>query len=304
MLERLLFLSPALLRRPFLACEISPFGVMAARQQGEELTTHYVPLPAQSLAPGLKAPTILNQAAVAAALKTALGAVVEKERKLTVVLPDGAVRVLLIDFDSLPSKAADVLPIIRFRLRKLVPFEVADAAISYQVMPAQVSAAGAPTQTRVLVVVTPREVLDEYESAIRAAGYEPGVVLSSTLAATAVLDAEPALVINRNGTTLTTAIVRGEEILLHRSLDLEPGEEEQPEYIRQTVSVAAAYFEDTLAVPPTSIYYVGPGTAAEFVELLNDAALEVRDLVPTPSLGTKLVPRSLLAPVAGALASS
>jgi type IV pilus assembly protein PilM len=32
--------------------------------------------------------------------------------------------VLLPDFDLLPSKAAEALPIIRLRLRKLVPFEV------------------------------------------------------------------------------------------------------------------------------------------------------------------------------------
>ncbi len=322
MLERLLFLTPALLRRPFLACEISPFGVMAARQEGEALTTHFVPLPPAAVIPSVKAPNIAERGRMVVALRAALDAVADRDKNLTVVVPDGAVRVLLIDFDSLPSKTADILPIIRFRLRKLVPFEVEDAAITYQVMP-RIAAAGAlpgaPVQTRVLVAVCPREILAEYEAVVREAGYVPGVVLSSTLAATALLSAEPALVVNRNGNMLTTAIVRGDEILLHRSLDFEGDEFElgtvreataaiRPSFVaeevRQNVSVAMAYFEDTLAMQPTSLYYIGPGTIAEFVDLLDDPAMEVRELVPTPSLGTKSIPRSLVGPVAGAIASS
>ena len=36
------------------------------------------------------------------------------------LVPDASVRVLLLDFDTLPTKTADILPILRFRLRKLV----------------------------------------------------------------------------------------------------------------------------------------------------------------------------------------
>ena len=75
---------------------------------------------------------------------------------------------LLLDFDSLPPKLADALPILRFRLRKLVPFEVEDAAVSYQAMP------GKTGVVRVIVAVSPAAVLAEYEAAVYEAGYEPG----------------------------------------------------------------------------------------------------------------------------------
>ena len=39
-------------------------------------------------------------------------------------LPDTAVRVFVLDFDSLPPKAADVVPVLKFRLRKMVAFDV------------------------------------------------------------------------------------------------------------------------------------------------------------------------------------
>ena len=47
-------------------------------------------------------------------------------RDVTVVVPDAAVRVLLLDFDQLPSKAAEALPVVRFRLKKLLPFDADD----------------------------------------------------------------------------------------------------------------------------------------------------------------------------------
>ncbi len=129
-------------------------------------------------------PNFTDRAAVAGALRQALDEISVKEREITVVIPDAAVRVLLLDFDLLPAKVAEALPIIRFRLRKLVPFEVEDAAVSYQVMPSK------PGQVRVIVAVSPAAVLAEYESAVREAGYEPGVVLPSTLAALAAVSSE------------------------------------------------------------------------------------------------------------------
>ena len=43
-------------------------------------------------------------------------------------------RVFVLDFDSLPAKPAEALPVLRFRLRKMVPFDVEHAGVSYQVL--------------------------------------------------------------------------------------------------------------------------------------------------------------------------
>ena len=331
LLDRLPFLFPSINLRPALACELSPYGVLAARHDAsgtsdDGLMTQFVPLPPSTLQPGWKLPNVPDRARLAAAMRTAIGAVAEKGRQLpggrtlpanralTLIVPDAAVRVLLLDFDALPSKRAEALPILRFRLRKLVPFATDDAAITYQTI--------SPTTegVRVLVAAIPRDVLIEYESVVREAGYIPGVVLPSTLAATPLVGTEPALLVNRNGTTLTTTILRGQELLLHRSLDFSgqdeaPGpdaparlprsaqarEREEADDIRQGVSVALAYFEDTLAMAAEEIYYIGPGTTEAFGALLGEPAIAVRDLGPTPHLPSRTVPRSLLAPVTGAL---
>ena len=319
--DQLQKLFPGISLRPALACEITPYGVLAARQdQAAGLGTQFAPIPATAIEPGWKSQNVLDRPSVVAALRTAISAVAEKGRKLaanralTLIVPDATVRVLLLDFDAIPAKRAEALAILRFRLRKLVPFDVEDAAISWQTM------SSGTEGVRLLVLVMPKPILVEYESLIREAGFIPGVVLPSTVAAAPLVGAEPTLVVNRNGETLTTAIVRGGDLLLHRTLNLGGGAEDtapdapprpplsaeqrvlqDEEDIRQTVSVALAYFEDTLAAPPAELFYIGPGTAEDFGTMLGEPGLAVRDLGAAPELPSRTVPRSLLAPVTGAL---
>ena len=302
-------LSPNTNQRPKLACEITPEGVIAARQQGDaQAVMSFAPLAAGVVKPGLSDANFTDPAMVALALQKALDEVSSREKQLTLVVPDAAVRVLMLEFDTLPAKAQESLPIVRFRLRKLMPFEVDDAAVSYQVMERPQEHG----QTHVLVTVMPAAVRSEYEGAVRAAGYEPGVVMPSTLASLAALTSnDPALVVNRNGFTLTTAIAAGNELLLHRTQELPADDGQRQEELVQSVSVARAYFEDTLKALPEVVYYVGPGGAQEFAQMLEDGAkdeaedgVRVRDLAAGPGMGaTGTMPRGLAAGVTGALAS-
>ncbi len=309
--------------RPRLACEITPAGVLAGRPgsvavagEAQDIRTSFASLRLGVLAPGLKVPNLLDRAAVAGALRQALDELVERDRKVTIVVPDVTTRVLLLDFDTLPGKASDALPILRFRLRKLVPFDVEDAAVSYQTMP---SATG-ETLVRAVVAVMPGPVRAEYEEAVREAGYEPGAVLPSSLAALAAVPGEdPALIVNRNANSITTAITRANTLLLYRTLDLGEStldvdlrDDSAAAELQQAVSVAMAYYEDSLATVPHSLLAAGPGGARELGRLLHDDSVPVRDLVPGPggsstsaaqnsaALGST---QGLLAGVVGALAS-
>jgi type IV pilus assembly protein PilM len=304
---------------------------------------------------------------------------------LTLIIPDGAVRVLLLDFDALPQKLSEALSIIRFRLKKLVPFEVDDAMVSFQILTS--SRAG----VRVLAATMPHDILREYETAVREAGFEPGAVLPSTLAAlSAISGLQPVLLANATRSSVTTAIVRDGNLLLHRTVDLQPaasgsdarvhpglvqdlpvsrhydgtdpigrpiledggtestssilvaptslrtltepemlarlpelaqaalhtfpggGAPNSPsEEIAQAISVAAAYFEDTLSTPPAAVLSAGTLGADGLRDILlrtgvSDVdGLEVRELVDTSALPSSAVswsvPRSSIAGVVGAL---
>ena len=124
--------------RPPAAIELMPEGVLAAAMQGknkdESAVYAFAPLPSGALVPGIEEPNIRSVPAVAEAIQSALGDVTPRTRSVTLVLPDTAVRVFVLDFDSLPPKAVDVVPVLRFRLRKMVPFDVEKAGVSYQVL--------------------------------------------------------------------------------------------------------------------------------------------------------------------------
>ena len=47
------------------------------------------------------------------------------------ILPDYSARLSVLDFDSFPEKAEDQAALIRFRIRRSVPFDIDSAALSY-----------------------------------------------------------------------------------------------------------------------------------------------------------------------------
>jgi type IV pilus assembly protein PilM len=382
------FLPRTLGTRPRLACEVRAEGVVAACAEDAFAVLSAVArvqLPDKVVVPRLNAvegsePHALGgdaagRAAIVDALHKALEAVALRSREVTLVVPDAAVRVLLLDFDELPAKPAEALPVVRFRLKKLLPFDADDAAVSYQVM------ATAKNSLQVLAVAMPRELLADYESVVREAGFEPGAVLPSTLAALAGLPEQdaPVLVVNAGREGVTTAIVKAGVLLLHRTVDLgadlradaaaaqlaastvqapQAGPEQWPRQdpvsfndqndaaaaleatalaqesvlevaqevaaersltetageVAQAVSVAAAYFEDTLQTPPTAIHAAGTLGAATLAALLGDAhvgPLAVQEMLHSQMLGAGAasagspggVPLGWLAGVRGALAN-
>lgn len=291
--------------RPKVACEIRPEGVVAARagKRRGELVTAFASLPEGALAPGLKVPNLADARAVTSAVESALGGISARSGVVTVVVPDAAARVLLLDFDTLPAKRQEALSVVRFRLRKMVPFDVEGAAVSYQLM------AEKKGQINVLVTVMPHDVLEEYESAVREAGFEAGAVLPSTLAAAAAMeDSGATLMVNYTGASVTTAITQGEEMLLHRSMDLPPDPLAREEEMAQAVITALAWYEDTLKGMPGTLYYAGLGGASAAAQSgwisLVDPAPRIADLgAPEMASAMTSIPAGVTAGVTGALAS-
>jgi type IV pilus assembly protein PilM len=289
-------------RRPPAAVELTPEGVLAAAlpSSGTAPTAAFVALPAGALAPGIAEANLRKPEVVATALRSALDQVSPRSRSITIVIPDTAARVFVLDFDSLPAKAADALPVLRFRLRKVVPFEVEQSAVSYQVLSQEKHA------VKVLATIMPSAILHEYEGAARAAGYEPGAVLPSALAALASTDtSKPILAANLTSTSLTTSIAAGNDLLLYRTLDLPAEPESRLAEMQRGVAVAAAYYEDRLAARPALLHFAGSADAKEFARAVAETHLSVVELAPASAVGalTTMGPIGF-AGVAGALAGA
>jgi type IV pilus assembly protein PilM len=292
--------------RPAAACEITPEAVVAAATPAAGQPAIYAvePLPMNTLMPGLAEGNVLDPAAVSTAIRAALGQVQPRVRSVTVIVPDSSVRVFVLDFDTLPTRQDEVLPVLRFRLRKSVPFDTEQAGISYQVL--SEGSSRTETQWKVLAAIMPGPVLAEYEGVVRAAGYEPGVVMPASLAAIAAIDsAEAVLAVNLSAQALTTSIVSGNDILLYRTVEL-PGEPEARQMeVQRSIAVAGAFYEDKLQARPHRLLYSGLLSARDFAVMLDDAELAVGEVAPLPEFGrASAIGVQSVAGVTGALAGT
>jgi type IV pilus assembly protein PilM len=288
--------------RPRVACEISADRVVAARisEEGKaiEAATAYA-LPPDLLTPGLQQANLADRAKAVPVLRDALNAVAGRGRDICLVIPDATTRVMLLDFDTLPDKAQDADAVVRFRLKKSLPFDVEQSAVSFDRQ-------GTSNPIRVVAAVTPRSILEEYESMVREAGFNPGSVLPSMLAALGLADASrPAMVIKVERGTTTFAIVDQNQLLLYRALE-NGGSTVTGESLVDDVNTSLVYFDDRYGVSVDRVLVTGVQSAQALQEALsNGSNIRVEELVSgTAALAAAgNVPRSALAGVIGALVS-
>lgn len=286
--------------RPRVACEISADRVVAARASEKAANLEAAtaaPLAAGVLTPGLQQANVTDRAKLLPVLRDALAAVAGRSRDVCVVIPDASTRVLLLDFETLPEKPVDADAVVRFRLKKSLPFDVDQSAVSFDRQ-------GPANPVRVIAAVTPRNILDEYESLVRDAGYNPGAVLPSMLAVLGLVDASrPTMVVKVERGTTTFAIVDQDQLLLYRALD-NGGDSVTGESLVDDVNTSLVYFEDRYGVGVDRMLVAGVEDAEGLQAALSSTSnVRVEDLTATTTMGTVArVSKKALAGVMGVLA--
>lgn len=170
------------------------------------------------------------------------------------VVPDYALRMAILDFDAWPDSEEQRLALVRFRLRKSLPFAIEEAQVSFA---PQSRDAG---KVEVLTVAIDRRILSEYEELFTASGFRVGLVVPSGVAclplcppATPASSGRPGvtLLLKLSGAILTAMLLDGDKIRLIRCVDFsEPFSEERPTPAR-TFSV----IDDTMPVMQQTIAY-------------------------------------------------
>ena len=294
-------MSSTVTTRPRLACEIAADRVIAARaHEGSLLLDVHSTrrLSEGALVPGLAPGNVARQDELRLAVSDVLAAVGSRGRDIVVVIPDAAVRVMLLDFETLPSDPAEAAGIVRFRLRKSLPFDIDQAALSYQ-------AHRGEGNIRVVAAVAPRAVVEEYETIFTGLGYSPGVVLPSMLATLGVVGGErPTMVVKIDRGTITVAIVDATELRLFRTLENPGGARINGAQLASEIYPSVVFFEDTFGEHIEGILVSGASAAEITAALQEQSNARVQDLPLGRHLTGELpadVPAWSLAGVAGAL---
>ncbi|HXB22247.1 MAG TPA: hypothetical protein VNV88_12735 [Candidatus Solibacter sp.] len=289
--------------RPTLACEITPDRVITARAAKNGTALDMVTsrrLPEGAIKPGMSGNNVQDAAALKNAINGALAAVGGSSRDVIAIVPDASTRVLLLEFESMPTKPEEIEAVIRFRLKKSLPFDVEQSALSYDVR-----RVGQTIQ--VVAAVSPQEVLGEYETVFRDAGYLPGVVLPSLLATLGLVEGQsPTLLLKVDPLSITVAAAERQELRLVRTLDNPHGENVTATELAEAVLPSIVFFEDTFGARIEKIFIGGVATIQEVGAMLHEqTGAHVEELTPSISSGQNLsgdtFPPSVLAGVAGAL---
>jgi type IV pilus assembly protein PilM len=261
-------------RFPSIAVEVAPEGVLAGSRNTETGSLNYAfaDISDGDLIPAFSESNVRNSDTLTAALRAAILQVSPRRDPVTIIVPDSAARVFIVSFDTLPANRADITSLLRYRLRKLLPVDGDNATIAFQILtPPAEKGEEKPAGIRVLAVLMPSAVIAEYEGVVRAAGYQPGALLPSSIASLAAFDCgDGAVLVNVNKQGMTTCIGMGDDLLLYRSVDLPLDREGRHHEFDRTLAISHAWYEDHLGALPQRFCYVGSVSRREAPSIASD----------------------------------
>lgn len=244
-------------------------------------------LPERGLTASPSTPNITQSSEYRDALVRLAGTAHGRRRTAALVIPDYAVRMAVLDFQEFPAGEPERDALLRFRLRKSVPFHIEEAQVSYSIQLTEAN------HMEVLAVAIARPILAEYEDIIAAAGFRIGLVAPSSIAALplfvrTVLAMEKksarslTLVAKLAGSIMTVLLLQESHIRVVRCLDL--ASEGSPlldwdaasESILDLLQQTAAYAEDLIGQPIDRLLVCGWGSEGETLAQTIDRDWDVR----------------------------
>lgn len=246
----------------------------------------YEVLPERGLTASPSAPNLLKPHLYREALPRLSPAGRAKRPAAALIIPDYAVRMAILDFEEFPSGETERAALIRFRLRKTVPFHIDEAQLSYSIQRNE------PKQLEVLAVSIARPILEEYEALFTEAGYRLGVVMPSCLSALRLCDSARTsltLLVKAAGTSITAVLFEQGRVRLVRCLDLTGGEHTESDFgtdgmdreqhkedlILALLQQTLAYAEDQLGRAVAKVLLCGFGAETEGIGRLAERELGV-----------------------------
>lgn len=178
-----------------------------------------------------------------------------RKKRAALILPDYSARVTVLDFDAFPDEHQDRLALLRFRMKKSVPFDVESAVISFALQPRGRDSNN--TKVEVLAAIMAAEIVARYEAPFRSLGFHPGFITTSSLAALNLIQPdEITMLVKLSGHVLSVMVLHGSAVKLARSLELD---DDQGEEIDSVLHPTVAYIEDELKASPKRICLTGFG---------------------------------------------
>ena len=242
--------------------EISVVRVVERRGRREIDLCVSTPLPKGVLSFSMLSPNLNDGETLFQLLGNVLDQAGVKEKRLALSLPDHLARVSVQQIQDAPNSESEILELLRFQLKKTLPFDAAEARIAYERLPGTI-----PT---FLTGVMRQQVASEYEDLLGGLGFQVGLLLTASmsvlnlvrlLAHQEVPSGGDYFFLNLEEEYFTLTLVRdGEGIILARTLGMKtPQESGRPyqtdELIQEIIPTLIFYREKLKGSFISRIYY-------------------------------------------------
>jgi hypothetical protein len=210
---------------PPVVYEVAPGFVAGARLEGSRRKARTVrqvaleAIQAQTLDPHLSHANIIEGEEFQRAASSLIASVGNGGGRYGLVLPDGAVRIALLRFETLPHDAEEAEALIRWRMKDKLPYNAEEARATFQVL------SNDPGDIEILAIAMRSSVIAEYEAAFAGVNGGATLILPATVALLPLLpEAEPRgqLLLHLCGNWLTAVVVAGSRPCVWRTRELDP----------------------------------------------------------------------------------
>jgi hypothetical protein len=265
---------------PTFALDLEAGFVVAARLNPSKRRVQSVgvrELPEGALAPSANKSNVTDSAAVRRTIAEVSERVGNVGGRLGLLIPDVAVRVALLQFETLPEDHREAETLVLWRMREYLPYAPEEARLSYQVLVKQ------PGSVEILGVAVRESVLAEYEAALEGINGGPALVLPATVALLPMLPEEASgqLLLHLCPGALTAVVVAFNCVRYWRTRPLEGDAVSNQEEVAREATRVLATCQDHLGVQVQNVWYCARPPAEPEVEEALARALS-RELRPLP----------------------
>ncbi|MBL8231047.1 MAG: hypothetical protein JNL98_21325 [Bryobacterales bacterium] len=249
--------------------EFSEAGIAWAHR-GKTQSTGFEPLENDVLSPSPVRDNVLRPERLEEAIYRLVPQSNQRRRAAAILLPDYSGRVAVLDFDSFPNEPQEQMSLVRFRVKKSVPFDLDAASVSYQVQPHR---AGGKKRDVVVAVVS-HEILARYEAPLRSAGLHPGFVTISSLSSLSMLpDAGLVVTAKLSGRVLSVAVTENNALRVFRCVELD---EVSTDELTGILFPTYAFIEDEFKARPDRLLLCGFGAFGDSIAAELESELNTR----------------------------
>ena len=177
-------------------------------------------------------------------------------RNISLALPDSSVKVSFLEFGDIPDDRGKIIELIKWNLKKTLPFPPDEASVDFQIIdtPSKES-----RSYRLLVALTRKAVLAQYESLLNACNLYPDVIAPSSFAVynlyhDSFSEDEVCALLMLSGNRVTVMVARHGKLCFYRNK--ETGDEKDS---FREILASLNYYHDVYGDMPVAAYLIAGG---------------------------------------------